>query len=73
MTCLTELSAIALTPTAKAASSAKGVDLIAMIALAKTHAIDLATTLRSIVSVHPSTGPDASNCTALQAIVTELA
>jgi hypothetical protein len=72
-TCLTDLNAITLTATAKAAASAKGVDVAALIALAKTHTIELATLLRTIVSVHPSTSGDASNYAALNTIISELA
>jgi hypothetical protein len=73
MTALTDLSAISLTSTAKAAASAKGVDLPTIVALAKTHVIELAALLRSIVAVHPSTGGDASNYNALVAVIAELA
>jgi hypothetical protein len=72
-TCLTDLNAINLTATAKAAASAKGVDLAAIVMLAKTHAIELSSLLRQIQAVHPSSGGDAANYTALTTIISELA
>jgi hypothetical protein len=73
MTALSDLSAISLTATAKAAASAKGVDLSAIVALAKTHVIELSALLKTITSVHPSTGGDTSNYNALVAVIAELA
>ena len=72
-TALTDLNAISLTTTAKAAASVKGVDIAALVALAKTHAIELAALLKQIVAVHPSTGGDATNYAALNTIIGELA
>jgi hypothetical protein len=71
-TCLTDLKAITLTTTAKAAASAKGVDIAALIALAETHAIELAALLKTIVAVHPSTSGDAANYASLNTIIAEL-
>lgn len=73
MTCLSDLSAISLTATAKTASLKKGIDLGAMVALAKEHVIELQRVLNSVIALHPSTGADATNYTALQAVVAELA
>jgi hypothetical protein len=72
-TVITDLNAISLTNTAKAAASAKGIDITSIVALAKSHAIELKALLTQILAYHPSTGGDASNYTALQAIIGELA
>jgi hypothetical protein len=72
-TCLTDLNAITLTASAKAAASVKGVDIAALVALAKTHTIELASLLRAIVSVHPTSGGDATNLASLNTIISELA
>jgi hypothetical protein len=72
-TCLTDLSALTLTATAKAAGSVKGVDIVGLVNLAKSHAIELAALLKSIQAVHPSTGGDATNYASLTAIINELA
>jgi len=73
MTALTDLTAISLTATAKAAASAKGEDLGALITLAKTHITELSALLKQIVAVHPSAGGVAANYTALNTIIGELA
>jgi hypothetical protein len=73
MTVLTDLNAISLTPTAKAAASTKGEDLSALVELAKTHTAELSALLKQIVAIHPSTGDDATNYAALNAILGELA
>jgi hypothetical protein len=73
MTALADLNAIALTATAKAAVSAKGEDLSALVALAKTHITELSALLKLIVAVHPNSGGDASNYAALNTIIGELA
>jgi hypothetical protein len=72
-TALTDLGAITLTATAKAAASIRGVDVNSLLTLAKSHSIELSTLLKAIVSVHPSTGPDAANYASLNAIIAELA
>jgi hypothetical protein len=72
-TALTDLSAISLTSTARAAASAKGVDLTALVTLAKSHAIELSALLKQIVAVHPSTGGDLANYNQLNTIIGELA
>jgi hypothetical protein len=73
MTALTDLTAISLTATAKAAASAKGEDLSALVALAKSHITELTTLLKAIVAIHPSSGADATNYAALNTIIGELA
>jgi hypothetical protein len=72
-TCFTDLNAIALTGTAKAAGSAKGVDLTALVTLAKAHATELSALLKQIESVHPSTGADLANYNQLVTVIGELA
>jgi hypothetical protein len=73
MTALTDLSAISLTSTAKAAALKKGVDLAGLVTLAKEHVMELQRVLNSVISLHPTTGADATNFAALQAVVAELA
>jgi hypothetical protein len=73
MTVLTELSAISLTGTANAAAQAKGVNLAALVSLAKTHTIELQRSLANVLAYHPSSGGDATNFASLTAIVAELA
>jgi hypothetical protein len=73
MTAFTDLTAISLTATAKAAASAKGEDLSALVTLAETHITELSALLKQIVAIHPSTGGDATNYAALNAILGELA
>jgi hypothetical protein len=72
-TCLTDLNAISLTASAKAAASAKGVDIAALVALAKSHTIELTALLKAIVAVHPSSGGDSTNYASLNTIISELA
>ena len=73
MTVLTELNAISLTGTANAAAQAKGVNLAALVTLAKTHTIELQRALANVLAYHPNTGGDTTNYSALQAVVAELA
>jgi hypothetical protein len=73
MTVLTELNAISLTGTAAAAAQARGVNLGALASLAKTHTIELKTALTNVLAVHPSSGGDSTNYSALQTIIAELA
>lgn len=73
MTVLTDLKAISLTASAKAAVSAKGADLPALVTQAQLHVIELQTILKQIVAVHPSGGVDAANYAALNAVIAELA
>jgi len=72
-TVLTDLSAITLTSTAKAASSVKGVDIVGLMTLAKSHATEMTLLLKAIQAVHPSTGGDSTNYASLTAIINELA
>jgi hypothetical protein len=73
MTVLTELSAISLTGTAAAAASAKGVNLGALVALAKTHVIELHLILSNVQAFHPNSGGDTTNYSSLSTIIAELA
>jgi len=73
MTALTDLTAISFTAAAKAVASAKGEDLIVLVTLAESHITELSALLKQIVAIHPSTGGDAANYAALNAIVAELA
>jgi hypothetical protein len=72
-TALTDLSGITLTSTAKAAASAKGVDIAGLITLARSHATELTSLLKAIQAVHPSSGGDATNYGTLTTIIGELA
>ena len=72
-TALTDLSAIVLTSTAKAAAATKGFNITDLMTLAKAKATELTSLLVSIKSVHPSTGGDAANFASLTAIIGELA
>jgi hypothetical protein len=72
-TALTDLGAITLTSTAKAAASAKGVNIVDLMALVKSHATEMTLLLKQIVAVHPSTGADATNYASLNTIIAELA
>jgi hypothetical protein len=72
MTALTDLRAISLTVTAKAAVAAKGADLQALVTAAQRQITELEITLKQIVALHPSGGPDASNYAALNAVLAEL-
>jgi hypothetical protein len=73
MTVMTELNAISLTGTASAAAQARGVNLAGIVALAKTHVIELQRSLANVVAYHPSAGGDAANYAALNTIIAELA
>jgi hypothetical protein len=73
LTALTELKAISLTGTAKNAASAKGVDLPALVAQAQLHITELSTILKQVIAFHPTSGGDAANLSALNAVLAELA
>lgn len=73
MTVLTELNAISLTGTAAAAAQAKGVNLTALVANAKTHTIELQRALANVLAVHPNSGGNSTNYSSLQTIIAELA
>jgi hypothetical protein len=72
-TAFTDLSAIVLTSTAKAAAAVKGVNISDMMTLVKSHATEMTLLLQAIKAVHPSTGGDATNYASLTAIINELA
>jgi hypothetical protein len=72
-TALTDLGSLTLTATAKAAGSRAGVDLVGLVTLAKTKAIELTSLLKSIQAVHPSTGGDVTNYALFTTIINELA
>jgi hypothetical protein len=71
-TTFSDLSAITLTASAKAAAATHGVHLDDLMALAKTRATEFTALLKQIVSVHPTTGGDAANAAALTSIINEL-
>jgi hypothetical protein len=73
MTVMTDLNAVSLSATAKAAAAAKGVDLSSAVNLAKLHVLDLKASLAAITAVHPSTGGDTTSYNALVAVIAELA
>ena len=73
MTVLAELNSISLTGTAAAAAQAKGVNLGALVALAKSHTIELARALANVQAFHPNSGGDTTNYSSLSTIIGELA
>ena len=72
MTVHSDLAALSLTSTAKAAGQKSGADLSVLIGLAHQHIIELQALLKQIIAFHPSTGGDASNYAALLAVLGEL-
>ena len=73
MTALADLRAVSLTANAKGVVAVKGVDLQSLVTQAQFHVIELQTVLKQIVALHPSTGGDAANYAALNAVLAELA
>jgi len=73
LTLLTDLQALTLTATAKAAGSKKGTDLAALLTIAIEATRELTTLLKLIYAAHPSSGGDAANYATLAAIIAELA
>lgn len=73
MTAHSDLAAISLTANAQAKAQAAGVNLPALVAQAQAHIADLQILLKQIVAFHPTTGGDASNYSALLAVLAELA
>jgi len=73
MTALTDLRAITLTANATKVGHAAGTNLPALTALAQQHVVELEIILKQIVAIHPSGGGDASNLSALNAVLAELA
>lgn len=72
-TVLTDLNAITLTTTAKAAAQAKGANLPDLMNLCKEAAIELSRLITETQKYHPSGGGDATNYAALTTIIGELA
>lgn len=74
MTALTDIKAITLTSNAKALGQAAGTNLASLMVQAQQHASELEVLLKQIIAIHPTTGgADATNLTALNAILAELA
>ena len=73
MTAHTDLAAITPTANAKGVAQAAGVNLPQLMALADTHINELRILLKQIIALHPSSGGDAANYAALQAVLAELA
>jgi hypothetical protein len=65
-------TAITLTTTAKAAGQAAGVSLAVLQTQLDQHLAEAAILLKQIIAIHPSSGGDATNYAALQAILTTL-
>jgi hypothetical protein len=72
MTVMADLNAVSLTASSKAACAAKGIDIGALVSLAKVHCSELNVVLKQIVSSHPTSGGDAANSAALTAVIAEL-
>jgi hypothetical protein len=66
----TDLGALAVTATAKAAGELKGVDMAGLIAQALVETSDLTRLLKQIVAIHPSGGGDSANYTVLSNAIT---
>ena len=62
-------AAITLTSTAKAAGQAAGVTLAGLQTQLDEHLAEAATLLKQIIAIHPSSGGDATNYSALQSIL----
>lgn len=73
MTVLADLTAITPTANAKSVVSAKGADLVFLIGNAKQDIIELQAKLKQIIAHHPTGGGDASNLSALNAVLAQLA
>jgi hypothetical protein len=72
MTALTDIKAITPTANAKAVVSAKGSDIAGLMAHAQVKAAELQVLVKQIIALHPTSGADAANLTALNAILAEL-
>jgi len=72
MTVHTDLLAIAPTANAKNVVQVSGANLPQLMALADQHIADLKILLKQVIALHPSTGGDAANYTALQSLLGEL-
>lgn len=73
MTALAELKALSVSANATKAGHANGTNLPALIQTAELRVIELQALLKQIIAFHPSGGGDASNYSALQAVLAELA
>jgi len=72
MTALAELKAIVPTATAKAAVSITGADVSTLLQQVQLKAGELKILLKQLIAVHPSSGGDAANLAALNAVLAEL-
>jgi hypothetical protein len=73
MTTITQdVTAITLTASAKAASLAAGADLPTLMAQLLVHVGEKQRLLKQILAFHPSTGGDAANWAAINAILAKL-
>lgn len=73
MTVITEVKAITPTANAKATVSAKGADITGLMAQVALKSAELKTLLTQVIALHPTGGGDASNLSALNAVLAELA
>jgi hypothetical protein len=71
-TATTDIKAITLTANAKAVGQTHCVDLVGLQAQAAQHAAELQAIMKQIIAFHPVGGGDASNLTALNAVLTEI-
>jgi hypothetical protein len=65
-------AAITLTSTARAAFQASGTNADMLMAEINTHIVELKRIYLQFVAIHPSSGGDSSNATALNAILAKL-
>jgi hypothetical protein len=73
MTTLTQdVQAIVLTPPAVAKAQAAGADLPVLMTQLQTHIAEKQRLIKEIIRLHPVTGGDAANLTALNAILAKL-
>jgi hypothetical protein len=72
MTVRTDLLAVTPTANAKNVVQVSGENLPQLMALADQHITDLKILLKQVIALHPSTGGDAANYTALQSLLAEL-
>lgn len=73
MTVKTDLNAITPTANAKSVVFGKAQDIASLTALVKQHTDELKVVLAQLIALHPSGGGDASNLSALQAVLAQLA
>ena len=72
MTITTDINAITLTPNAIAIGQAAAVNLPSLLTQLLVHVGEKQRLIKEIQKVHPSTGPDAANYAALNAILAKL-